>query len=65
MPTCPACGQRIEIPLRGALETFLCDNCDNPLRVTLRLKAFFLAVFAVVAVFLRALTLAVNPRVSP
>ena len=64
MKTCPACGHNVEVPPRDLSEPFLCGNCKNALRVTLRFRTLFLAAFAIVTVLLRMVTLAVNPRVN-
>jgi uncharacterized paraquat-inducible protein A len=64
MQTCPACGHQVEIPSGDSPEHFLCGNCRNALRATLRFRTLFLTAFAIVAVLLRMVTLAVNPRVN-
>jgi hypothetical protein len=64
MQTCPACGHNVEAPPRDLSEPFLCGNCKNALRVTLRFRTLFLAAFAIVTVSWRMFTLALNPRVN-
>jgi hypothetical protein len=65
MKTCPACGYEIGVLPNSSLEMFLCANCKNPLRVTLRLRMLFLSLFAILALSLRAVTIVVNPRPNP
>jgi hypothetical protein len=65
MKTCPACGSKIGALPDNSLEPFVCANCKNPLLITLRFRMFFLSLFAILALLLRAVTIVVNPRPNP